>query len=53
MVVEPGSGALQPGNLVLKGRKYGFKDKLSKAGLGIRDGLYKVQLKVATTTNWW
>lgn len=46
--------SLQPGDLEKKGRKYQFKDKTAKKGPGpgLRDGLFKVQLKFSKDGLW-
>ncbi len=45
-------GQLLPGDLARKGRKYIFKDKGAKTGVGSRDGFFKVQAKFAKDGLW-
>jgi hypothetical protein len=43
---------LLPGDLVGNGRRYSFKDPSAKNGPGAREGLYKVQMKIAKGGQW-
>lgn len=48
------NASLYPGDLTASGRKYSWKDKVAKTGPGpgLRNGLYKVEIKEAKTGDW-
>lgn len=46
------SGMLLAGDLVRRGKKYDWRDRTAKTGPGLRDDLYKVQLKFMNYGVW-